>query len=128
MTCLLVLRKVKLVVLAKSKADEQAYQAMIQALQQFVNEDSLDTKACTNGKQFYQAVLIPFIRAGTLLSEAIADACQKFVDEYQATVDSGDLQSDVLEETIRQLDDRISQLDAIRATIEQSDLGDNFKL
>lgn len=65
-------------------------------------------------------MLIPLVKAGILLSEAVSEACQKFVDEYQGTVDRGELDSDILEEKIWLLDVRISHLAAIRATIKQS--------
>lgn len=45
-------------------------------------------------------MLIPLVKAGILLSEAVSEACQKFVDEYQGTVDRGELDSDILEEKI----------------------------
>jgi hypothetical protein len=112
-------------VATKSQADQQAYENMIQALQQFVDEERLNSAAYTNGKQFFSTVLIPLVQAGILLSEAVGTACQKFVDDYQATVDSGDLKSEELEEKIQQLDLSISNFEAIRATIEQSTLGDN---
>jgi hypothetical protein len=112
-------------VATKSQADQQAYENMIQALQQFVDEERLNSAAYTNGKQFFSTVLIPLVQAGILLSEAVGAACQKFVDDYQATVDSGDLKSEELEEKIQQLDLSISNFEAIRATIEQSNLGDN---
>lgn len=115
-------------VLSKSQHDQQAYERMLQALQQFINEDRLSSTAYTNAKGFYSAVLTPLAKAGILLSEAVGEACQKFVQDYQSTVDSGDLKSDELEEKIRQLDMRISQLDSIRATIEGKDLADNFKI
>ncbi|MBP1046275.1 hypothetical protein I6N96_08255 [Enterococcus sp. BWM-S5] len=115
-------------VLSKSQHDQQAYERMLQALQQFINEDRLSSTAYTNAKGFYSAVLTPLAKAGILLSEAVGEACQKFVQDYQSNVDSGDLKSDELEEKIRQLDMRISQLDSIRATIEGKDLADNFKI
>jgi hypothetical protein len=113
-------------VATKSQADQQAYENMIQALQQFVDEERLNSAAYTNGKQFFSTVLIPLVQAGILLSEAVGTACQKFVDDYQATVDSGDLKSEELEEKIQQLDLSIRNFEAIRATIEQSNLGDNI--
>ncbi|MGK0550587.1 hypothetical protein ACSFB8_02250 [Enterococcus faecalis] len=87
-------------VTAKSQAAQQAYEKMIQALQQFVDEECLNSAAYTNGKQFFSTVLIPLVKAGILLSEAVSEACQKFVDEYQGTVDRGELDSDILEEKI----------------------------
>ncbi|MHC5218404.1 hypothetical protein ACYSNR_17340 [Enterococcus sp. LJL128] len=114
--------------LAKSQSDQQAYQTMIQALQQFVGEIRLNSTAYNNGKAFYNTVLIPLVKAGILLSEAVGEACQKFVKDYQSTVDSGDLKSDELEERIRQLESQINNLDVIRSTIESKDIADNFKI
>lgn len=104
--------------LAKSQSDEQSYQAMIQALQQFINEGRLNSTAYNNGKSFYNAILIPLIKAGILLSESVGEACQKFTQDYQSTVDSGDLKSDELREKISQLNVQISHLDSNRATID----------
>lgn len=115
-------------VTARSQHDQQAYQAMIQALQQFVDEDRLDSAAYRNGKAFYNAVLIPMVKAGILLSEAVETACQKFVQTYQTNVDSGDLKSEELQERIHQLDYRISHLDAICSAMEDQDLPDHFKV
>lgn len=115
-------------VLAKSRQDQQAYENMLQALQQFIGEDRLNSAAYRNAKVFYSAVLMPLTKAGILLSEAVGEACQKFVQDYQGTVDSGDLKSEELEEKIQQLNGQISHLDAIRATIEGKDLADNFKI
>lgn len=112
----------------KSQLDQQSYQTMIQALQQFVGEGRLNSSAYNNGKRFYSAVLVPLVKAGILLSEAVGEACQKFVQDYQSTVDSGDLKSEELREKIRQLEFRISHLESIRSTIEGNDLPDNFKL
>lgn len=114
--------------LAKSQSDGQSYQTMIQALQQFINEGQLNSTAYSNGKSFYNAILIPLVKAGILLSEAVGEACQKFTQDYQSMVDSGDLKSDELREKISQLNVQISHLDSIRATIESKDLADNFKL
>lgn len=111
----------------QSKQDQQSYQGMIQALQQFVNELRLNSDAYSNGKQFYNAVLIPLVQAGTLLSDAVGEACQKFVQEYQSSVDSGDLKSDELEERIRQIDLQISRLDTLCSELTRKDISEDLK-
>jgi hypothetical protein len=85
---------------SKSTATVQAYENLIQSLQLFVNEEQLKSMAYDNAKSYYNSVLIPFVKASILLTEAVAEACQKFTDTYQAEVDSCDLDSEVLERQI----------------------------
>jgi hypothetical protein len=112
---------------SKSTATVQAYENLIQSLQLFVNEEQLKSMAYDNAKSYYNSVLIPFVKASILLTEAVAEACQKFTDTYQAEVDSCDLDSEVLERQISEAQSHIAHLEAIRHGITMKDIPDTIK-
>jgi hypothetical protein len=112
---------------SKSTATVQAYENLIQSLQLFVNEEQLKSMAYDNAKSYYNSVLIPFVKASILLTEAVAEACQKFTDTYQAEVDSCDLDSEVLERQINEAQVQINRLDAIWRENSLKDIPDNIK-
>jgi len=93
-----------------TEKEVQGYEAVLQALNSFQDADDLQSDAYENGKAFFSGVLIPTVQAGILVSEAVGVAAQKFVTDYQATVDPSDLKSDELEEKIRQLDKQIGSV------------------
>jgi hypothetical protein len=112
---------------SKSTATVQAYENLIQSLQLFVNEEQLKSMAYDNAKSYYNSVLIPFVKASILLTEAVAEACQKFTDTYQAEVDSCDLDSEVLERQINEAQIQINRLEAIWRENSLKDIPDNIK-
>ena len=92
----------------------QGYQQLQQAINQFVMSSAeLQGKTYDSAKQYFSAVLLPLAKGGMLLSEATAKACQKFPDDYQSQVDSGDLKSSELEEQIKQYQQGIDTANAI---------------
>ncbi|EAD9533446.1 hypothetical protein AF088_14395, partial [Listeria monocytogenes] len=114
-------------VTTKSKSTIQAYESVIESLQSFINEDNLSSMAYNNGKSYYGSVLVPFVKASILLTEAVSEACQKFVDTYYAEVDSCDLDSDRLERQINEAKMRIAHLESIRQDIALKDIPDYAK-
>ena len=114
-------------VTTKSKSTIQAYESVIESLQSFINEDNLSSMAYNNGKSYYGSVLVPFVKASILLTEAVSEACQKFVDTYCAEVDSCDLDSDRLERQISEAKMRIAHLESIRQDIVLKDIPDYAK-
>jgi hypothetical protein len=112
---------------SKSTATVQAYENLIQSLQLFVSEEQLKSMAYDNAKSYYSSVLIPFVKASILLTEAVAEACQKFTDTYQAEVDSCDLDSEVLERQINEAQVQINRLEAIWRENSLKDIPDNIK-
>lgn len=92
----------------------QGYQELQQAINQFVmSSGELQGKTYDSAKQYFSAVLQPLAKGGMLLSEAVAEACQKFPDDYQSQVDSADLKSSELEEQIQQYQQGIDTANAI---------------
>lgn len=114
-------------VTTKSKSTIQAYESVIESLQTFINEDNLSSMAYNNGKSYHSSVLVPFVKASILLTEAVSEACQKFVDTYCAEVDSCDLDSDRLERQINETKMRIAHLESIRQDIALKDIPDYAK-
>lgn len=114
-------------VTTKSKSTIQAYESVIESLQSFINEDNLSSMAYNNGKSYYGSVLVPFVKASILLTEAVSEACQKFVDTYCTEVDSCDLDSDRLERQIDEAKMRIAHLESIRQDIALKDIPDYAK-
>ncbi|MGL4697938.1 DUF3114 domain-containing protein [Enterococcus larvae] len=110
------------------KSHAQGYEALQKAAQSFANDSVLQADAYTSAKGMFNSVIVPLIQAGQLLSESVAEACQKFPEEYTAQVDSGDLKSSELEEKIQRLGNEIQTLHAIRSSIESRDTADNMKL
>ncbi|WP_152657719.1 hypothetical protein [Oceanobacillus sp. CFH 90083] len=103
------------------------YQMLINNMETFVSETQLRSKTYFNAKQFYGQVLIPLAKAGILLSEAVNAACQKFPNQYLATVDTSNLSSTKLESQIQQLEQNIMYLQDIQATLETTDMDDVLK-
>ncbi|WP_227995044.1 EndoU domain-containing protein [Oceanobacillus sp. CFH 90083] len=66
-------------------------------------------------------------KAGILLSEAVSKACQKFPNQYLATVDSGDLHSAELEAQIQRIENRILHLEELQDMVEATDISGVFK-
>lgn len=110
------------------KSHTQGYEALQKAAQNFANDTALQADTYTSAKGMFGSVILPLIQAGQLLSEAVAEACQKFPEEYVAQVDSGDLKSSELEEKIQRLNNEIQSLYAIRSSIEAKDTADNMKI
>ena len=101
----------------------QGYQELQQAISQFVMcSAELQGKTYDSAKQYFSAVLLPLAKGGMLLSEAVAEACQKFPDEYQSRVDSGDLKSSELEQQIQQYQRGIHTAESILQTVSSSSL------
>lgn len=101
----------------------EGYEALQQAMQQFTADSPLlKGKAYDSAKAFYNAVLLPLVQAGILLTEATKEAVQKFPERYQSEVDSGDLKQSELEEQIREANALINQANALQNQIMQSRL------
>lgn len=105
----------------------QGYESVIQSLNQFLNAEDLRTDAYDNGKAFFSGVLIPTLQAAILVSEAVGKAAQKFVTDYQSTVDPGDLKSDDLEEKIERLNTQLQHLDHLTQATSGSDISEELK-
>lgn len=106
----------------------QGYQQLQQAINQFVvSSAELQGKTYDSAKQYFSAVLLPLAKGGMLLAEATAKACQKFPDDYQSQVDSGDLKSSELEEQIRQYQQGIATANSIQQAILSSTMPDPVK-
>lgn len=103
------------------------YQMLINNMETFVSETQLRSKTYHNAKLFYGQVLIPLAKAGILLSEAVHAACQKFPNQYLATVDSSDLSSSKLEAQIQQFETNILRLQEIQNTLEATLMSDVLK-
>lgn len=110
----------------KSKSNNQGYETVISSLNLFVNEHRLSSQAYDNGKAYYQSVLIPFVKAAILLTEAIENACKKFTETYQAEVDSCDLDSELLEQQINEVQASIDNLERHRQLLSASTLPDLY--
>lgn len=101
----------------------EGYEALQQAIQQFTADSPLlKGKAYDSAKAFYNAVLLPLVQAGILLTEATKEAVQKFPERYQSEVDSGDLKQSELEEQIREANALINQANALQNQMMQSRL------
>lgn len=105
----------------------QGYESVIQSLNQFLNAEDLRTDAYDNGKAFFSGVLIPTLQAAILVSEAVGKAAQKFVTDYQSTVDPGDLKSGDLEEKIGRLNTQLQHLDHLTQATSGSDISEELK-
>ncbi|WP_080874145.1 hypothetical protein [Oceanobacillus timonensis] len=107
--------------------EQERYQALINALEAFISDNQLQSNTYFNAKLFYEQVLIPLAKAGILLSETVEEACQKFPNQYLATVDSGDLSSSELEAQIQRMKDHILYVQEIQEMVETSDISGVFK-
>ncbi|MGM0338843.1 DUF3114 domain-containing protein [Enterococcus sp. AZ007] len=106
----------------------QGYQQLQQAINQFVmSSGELQGKTYDSAKQYFSAVLQPLAKGGMLLAEATAKACQKFPNDYQSQVDSGDLKSSELEEQIQQYKKGIDTANSIMKDISSSSLPEPAK-
>ncbi|MBO0454633.1 DUF3114 domain-containing protein [Candidatus Enterococcus murrayae] len=106
----------------------QGYRQLQQAINQFVmSSGELQGKTYDSAKQYFSAVLSPLAKGGMLLAEATAKACQKFPDDYQSQVDSGDLKSSELEEQIQQYKKGIDTANSIMKDISSSSLPEPAK-
>ncbi|MGG5369410.1 DUF3114 domain-containing protein [Enterococcus sp. AZ196] len=106
----------------------QGYRQLQQAINQFVmSSGELQGKTYDSAKQYFSAVLSPLAKGGMLLAEATAKACQKFPDDYQSQVDSGDLKSSELEEQIQQYQKGIDTANSIMRDISSSSLPEPAK-
>ena len=106
----------------------QGYNELQQAINQFVMSSAeLQGKTYDSAKQYFSAVLSPLAKGGMLLSEAVAEACQKFPDEYQAQVDRADLKSSELEEQIQQYQNGIQTANSIIQEVSSSPLPEPAK-
>ncbi|MHC5217823.1 hypothetical protein ACYSNR_14270 [Enterococcus sp. LJL128] len=112
---------------AMGTAHQQGYEAVQKAAASFAADQILEAAAYTSAKDMFQAVILPLLQGGRLLSEAVAEACKSFPNKY-LSVDSGDLKSSELEEKIQRLNNEINAYNAIRISIESKDIGDNMKL
>lgn len=106
----------------------QGYNELQQAINQFVMSSAeLQGKTYDSAKQYFSAVLSPLSKGGMLLSEAVAEACQKFPDDYQSQVDSADLKSSELEQQIQQYQKGINTANSIIQEVSSSPLPDPVK-
>lgn len=86
----------------------EGYNELEQAINQFVfNSNMLTGQAYDSAKRHYSSVLLPLVKGGKLLSQAVAKAVQKFPDEYVSRVHTGDLKESELEGKIKQLEAQI---------------------
>ncbi|WP_314065426.1 hypothetical protein [uncultured Vagococcus sp.] len=98
-------------VAAICRQQKQGFEQLQRAINDFtLGSPQLQGAAYDSAKQFFYAVLIPLSKGGILLSEAVMEACQKFPEEYMATVDSEDLKESELREKIAQLNRQKSEL------------------
>lgn len=114
------------------KKQIEGYESAQKAIADFVgNAPNLKGKAYDSGKAYFNAVLSPLAKGGILLSEAVEKAVKKFPEDYIAKVDSGDLKQSELEERIREVSQRLSQMQTARDVINSSktpDLSKGYQL
>lgn len=114
------------------KKQIEGYESAQKAIADFVgNAPNLKGKAYDSGKAYFNAVLSPLAKGGILLSEAVEKAVKKFPEDYIAKVDSGDLKQSELEERIREVSQRLSQMQTARDAINSSktpDLSKGYQL
>lgn len=83
---------------------------MKHAIEQFTSQDSLQGKAYTSAKNYFQSVYIPLANGVIMASEAIIDANKKFPAQFRAEVDVNDVIEEVLINQINRLDFMINTL------------------
>ncbi len=106
-------------VAAICRQQKQGYEQLQRAINEFVlSSPQLQGAAYESAKQFFSAVLTPLSKGGILLSEAVMEACQKFPEEYMATVDSGDLKESDLREKIEQMKRQMSELSHLQDRLQ----------
>lgn len=109
------------------KAQQKGYEELLKALQNFIQDQVLQSTAYDNAKAFFGDVLVPLAQGGIYLAEAGAEACKQFPEEYIAQVDSVDLKSQELKEQIDALETRIANLDDLAKSINKSKLSTSLK-
>lgn len=109
------------------KAQQKGYEELLKDLQNFIQDQVLQSTAYDNAKAFFGDVLVPLAQGGIYLAEAGAEACKQFPEEYIALVDSVDLKSQELQEQIDALETRIVNLDDLAKSINKSKLSAGLK-
>ena len=110
-----------------AQSQHYVYAGMLQAVRDVVDDTELRGKAYDSAKDYFSQVLLPLIRGGELLSEAVADAVRRFPEEYVERVDTIDLRQGVLEEQIQAMRLRIAGMQALRDDIAAADLSEECK-
>lgn len=82
-------------------------EAVKSAVQTFVDDTQLTGDTYRSAKSYFAQSYIPLSNGLIMLCEALGQAHEEFVSRYLSEVDSNDLQSELLEEQIRQLDTMI---------------------
>lgn len=91
------------------------FEVLKKSILNFANETELKGKAYDSAKQYFNNTYIPLINGFILLSNAIINANNQFIENYKSQVDVNSLQSDVLENQIQRLQIIISELERISA-------------
>ncbi|MEY8462310.1 hypothetical protein [Streptococcus merionis] len=64
-----------------------AYKSIQDSLRGFINNNSLQGQTYQTAKSYSNQVLMPLLKGGILLDEAIKEACAKLPSEYRSQVD-----------------------------------------
>lgn len=91
------------------------FEVLKKSILNFANETKLKGKAYDSAKQYFNNTYIPLLNGFILLSNAIINANNQFIEDYKSQVDVNSLQSDVLENQIQRLQIIISELERISA-------------
>lgn len=89
---------------------------LIKVLENFVAEEELKGHAYDSAKAHITSTVIPLIQGIVLYQESLAEECQKFVSQYTSDVDSKSWRQVDLEEKIREVDQKISNLRQLMET------------
>jgi cell division protein FtsB len=103
----------------------QGYSSLMQSNQQFIGSGELSSKGYNSAKEFFSAIIQPLVQGAEVGAEMTAVACQKFVDQYTAEVDSIDLKSEELERRIQQLNTSIINMENINRSLPKLPTGTN---
>ncbi|MBP2622605.1 hypothetical protein [Streptococcus oricebi] len=85
-----------------------AYQATLDALTGFVNDDNLTGAAYSNAKDYGRSLLIPLFQAGILFEEGKMSSVGQVPSRYRTDVGDESLDQDTLEEQIKAYDETIA--------------------
>lgn len=80
------------------------------ALAEFIADTELKGSAYSSAKSYFSQVYLPLANGIILVCESIKSAHEKFVSQYLSDVDGNSLQSDILEEQIRAMQNTIDDL------------------
>ena len=89
------------------------FEVLKKSILNFANETELKGKAYDSAKQYFNNTYIPLINGFILLSNAIINANNHFIENYKLQVDINSLQSDVLENQIQRLQIIIAELERV---------------